>query len=153
MTALALLNRDQIIAQIAQGEFLDRVADQLGIAAPNISKHLANDPEYQLAREVGAELRLHRAASKLQSIAEKDEKEILELDRAAASALGNLARAREASFRAAAWFAEREFPHRWGQKQEVTHTVVPVLNITLSPLQASESKGITVDCQSTRVEE
>ena len=33
----------------------------------------------------------------------------------------DIARARE-QFKAAAWRAEREFPHRWGAKQQIEHT-------------------------------
>ena len=114
MTVIALLHRDSIIKQVSEGVMLDKVAESLGIAAPNISKYLASDPEYQQAREIGAELRLHRSRSALASLAERTDEEGLE------SAQSNLARVREARLRADQWFCEREFPHRWGQKQTVT---------------------------------
>ena len=120
MTAVAIQRRDEIIEQVANGEMLQVIAQRLGIAAPNISKHLADDPEYRKAREIGAELRLHLAYTRMDECAEGELVESETGEKVLVESKGNLARAREAAFRAAAWFAEREFPHRWGQKQTVT---------------------------------
>ena len=48
----------------------------------------------------------------------------------------SLARARE-GFRAWSWIAERREARLYGQKQEITHTVKPVLIINTSPLPVS----------------
>jgi len=109
MTSVALQHRDKIIEQVAAGNLLDAVATSLHIAAPNISKHLATDPDYRQARQIGAQLRLERAYSRLDQCAES----------AGAAADGNLVRAREAVWRASAWFAEREFPEAYGQRSTV----------------------------------
>lgn len=108
MTAIAILNREAIIEQVANGNLLDQVASGLDIAAPNISKHLAADPEYHQARQIGAQLRLERSYARL---AKCDEDGMPAVD-------SNLVRAREAIWRASAWFAEREYPERYGQKVE-----------------------------------
>lgn len=117
MTAIALLRRDEIIAQVAEGKLLKSITQNLGCNVTQISKHLANDPEYQKAREIGAERRLERAYERLDECAEG---EVVEDQKTGGKILienhGNLARAREAAWRAAAWFAEREFPDRWGGK-------------------------------------
>ena len=122
MTSVALQHRDKIIEQVAAGNLLDAVATSLHIAAPNISKHLATDPDYRQARlnpvrQIGAQLRLERAYSRLDQCAES----------AGAAADGNLVRAREAVWRASAWFAEREFPEAYGQRSTVQ--VEPVLMV------------------------
>lgn len=104
MTALAILHREEIITQVAQGRLLKQVAADLGITHAAISQQLAQDPEYKTAREIGAEARLENEYERIE---------------AAPDAL-TLARARE-TFRAASWFAEREFPARWGQKSQVTN--------------------------------
>lgn len=113
--AVAIVNRDAIIEQVAQGKMLTVIARDLGIAAPNISKHLADDEDYKLARAIGAELRLHLAYERMEQCA-AGERVIDEESGIATLQAGNLARAREAAFRAAAWFAEREFPDRWAPR-------------------------------------
>lgn len=121
MTAIAIQHREEILEQVAQGAMLQTIAEKLGIAPQNISKHLASDPEYRESREIGAELRLHLAYSRMDQCAEgsagidEEGNAILVADER-----GTLARAREAAFRAAAWFAEREFPHRWAPRSHVT---------------------------------
>lgn len=140
MTAIAILHRDEIIAQVAQGTMLNRIAENLGISAPNISKHLADDPEYLQARETGAELRLHLAYSRMEECAEGET--IVNEDGSRDRVAGKLAHARDAAFKAAAWFAEREFPGRWGAKQEIKHTGgAPALQITI----VSHSPAALVD--------
>ena len=104
MTAVAIRCREQIIQQVAQGALLKHIAAKLGVTPAAISQHLANDPEYIAAREAGA---LDRLETNYEAIEGADDSL-------------KLARAREA-FRAASWFAEREFPARWGQKAQVTN--------------------------------
>jgi hypothetical protein len=131
--SVAVEQRDQIIAHVAAGRFLRDIAADLGVTPAAISQYLASDPEYKAAREAGIEQQLERWQASMET---------------AADAL-NLARAREA-FRATAWRAEREMAHRWGQKQEITHNVAPVLHIHTASDQHSvvdvphaliESKG------------
>ena len=102
--AVAIRYRDLILKDLQDGKFVRDIADELNVTIPAISQYLANDPEYVAARESGAERRLAEQYRALEGAAEPL----------------SLARARE-TFRAASWFAEREFPHRWGQKSEVTH--------------------------------
>ena len=109
-TAVALLNRESIIERIAQGDYLETVSQDLGVKAPSICKYLANDPDYQQAREIGTQLRLERTYRAIREA---------ETDAPDADSASKLARAREAAFRATAWFAEREFPARWGQTNKV----------------------------------
>lgn len=99
MTAIAIRYRAEIIRQVSTGELLLHIAEKLGCSPAAISQQLAKDPEYRQARETGAELRLEK---QYQALVEADDHL-------------KVARAREA-FRAAAWFAEREFPERWAGK-------------------------------------
>ena len=124
--AVAILHRDEIISQVAQGTMLHRVAKLLGVQAPAISKHLSKDPEYIQARETGAELRLHLAYERIDECAEGETIEEEDGQKVRIAARGNLAHAREAAFKAAAWFAEREFPERWGQKGTTINVLVNV---------------------------
>ena len=120
MTAIAIIHRDKILEKIAQGEMLDKVASDLGIKAPNISLHLASDPEYKQAREIGAELRLHKALTSVHELSELGTDETGRIV-GITQEVSNLARVRDSALKAAQWFAEREFPHRWGAKQaEIT---------------------------------
>lgn len=116
MAATAIIERDSIIQQVAAGALLKTVAQRLGVTPAAISQYLSKDREYLAARENGA---LARLEDQYQAINESDD------------AL-NLARARE-GFRAASWFAEREFPDRWGAKQQIAmqvqiHSVDSLLN-------------------------
>lgn len=119
MTAVAIQNRDLIIKRVQDGVMLKAIAAELSVTPGALSQHLANDPEYRAAREIGAEIRLEEQSVAIQEATSKIK----------------LARARE-GFRAAAWFAEREFPHRWGQQKTV-------LNVTLDlgdKLQAAKAR-------------
>lgn len=118
MTAIALQHRDQILEKIAEGALLQSVADELGIVPSQISRHFAKDPHYLQAREIGAGLRLERSYSRIEELADlgvNEEGEIVGLTQEQ----GNLARVRESALRAAQWFAEREFPDRWGGKPTI----------------------------------
>lgn len=118
MTALAVINRESIIERVSQGHMLADIAHDLGVKPPNISKHLAKDPEYQAARELGAEIRLDRAYKRVEEIAQLGVDENGQIN-GITSEQGNLARVRESALKAAQWFAEREFPHRWGKTTEL----------------------------------
>jgi hypothetical protein len=59
----------------------------------------------------------------------------------------SLARCREL-VRSAQWELERLLSRLYGQKQEVTHTAVPVLNITLAPQQSGDKpQPVVIDAQ------
>ena len=102
--AVAVLQKDKIIQHMASGGLLSQISATLGVSPAAISQVLANDPKYIEARLNGVHVRLD---TQYQRMEEADD------------AL-NLARAREC-WKAATWFAEREFPERWGQKQQIEH--------------------------------
>ena len=104
MPAIALQHREHIIAQVAAGHYLAQIAHSLGLAGKGqaISNALANDPEYQAARELGLESKLATRETQLEECEPQ-----------------NVPRARELLSHAR-WRAEREAPHRWGAKQQVT---------------------------------
>jgi hypothetical protein len=99
MTAIAIIHREEIISRVAAGHFLAHIAADIGITPGGVCAQLHNQPDYIKAREMGALVRLE---NQYQAINEAQ-------DQVAIS------RARE-GFRAAAWFAEREFPERYGGK-------------------------------------
>ena len=109
--SVALQHRDSIIAKVAEGVPLAIIAKGLHVTPGAISQYLSKDPQYRIARESGAEVRLEEQYEKL-----TDE---------CADAL-KLARARE-GFKAAAWFAEREFPARWGSKPQESGAQITVV--------------------------
>jgi hypothetical protein len=133
MAIVALTSRDEIIERVAQGEMLADIAHSLGIAPPNISKHLSQDPEYRQAREMGAERRLDAAVKAVQEVADIgiDNGKIVGLSQP----VSNLARVRLDQLKAVQWFAEREFPHRWGIKQQVDVVVAPTINFVMAQPQ------------------
>lgn len=119
MTAVALIHRDSIIAQIAQGKRLSDIAPALGVIPNAISKVLKSDPVYRDAIEAGFHCRLDAAERDLESAAEQVD----------------VARAR-ARFQSVAWRAEREFSETWGQKNQVNHTVTITLGDKLLQAEA-----------------
>jgi hypothetical protein len=119
MTATALVHRDAIIEQVRAGKRLIDISRSLGLTShAAISLYLADDPEYRLAREIGAQTRMELREEQLEK----------------AKTSLTVARARELLSHAR-WRAEREFPHKWGPKQEVTHSGATVhLNFTAPQL-------------------
>lgn len=150
---IAVRNRDYIIAQVAEGKELADIARELGIKSPNISKYLAKDPEYYAAREHGAEQRLRRSRQALEEIAElgKDPEtgEIVGVSQQ----VSNLARVRAERLKADQWFAEREFPHKWGQKQEVSINLTADISDRLlrARERVIEGQACTVSTKDTQV--
>ena len=125
MTAIAIQRKQEILDSLSQGKFLRDVAAELGVSHAAISQYLSNDPEYIQARETGAEQRLIEQWNEL---------------KASADPL-TLARARE-TWKAATWFAEREFPHRWGQKTETkVDATLQVEIVRFSQAVVSEQSG------------
>jgi len=111
MTAVALLHREEIIERVATGAYLVDIAAQFGIQPPAISKHLAADPEYQAAREIALEVRLEQREAELET---------------APGTAPEISRA-SALVRQAQWRCEREAPHRWGQRTQLTVEIGPDL--------------------------
>lgn len=97
---------DTLIARIASGALLRDLAEDLDVDKRRLSEALRAHEEYSTAKELGAEINLDEAQSMIRSACEQSD----------------IARAREV-FRAAAWRAEREHPHRWGARQIVQHDV------------------------------
>ena len=108
----AITNKTSIITHVQRGGLLSQIARELGVTPAAISQQLAKDPEYRAARQNGAQARLDQQYENLES---------------ADDAL-KLARARE-TFRAAAWFAEREFPEQWGQTNKLQVTNEPLSDV------------------------
>ena len=104
MASIALQHREKIIESISQGQRLTDIAHALGYKDHSAIVHrLKDDPEYLVAREVGAEARLEARESDLE----------------AASSSVTVARA-DRLLGHARWRCEREFPARWGAKQQMT---------------------------------
>lgn len=110
MPAVAIVHRDKIIERLSKGDRLIDIARDLGVTThAAISKHLANDPDYQEARAASVEARM----------------DIRETDLENAEDSVTVARARELLSHAR-WRAEREFPGKWGQKNQSISVVVQV---------------------------
>ena len=97
--AVAVTQRSEIIQRLNAGEFISDIARSFSVTPSALIQQLSGDPEYKAAREAGAEVRLTGHYSGIGQ----------------ANDVLSLARARE-GFKAASWFAEREFPERWGSK-------------------------------------
>lgn len=102
MTSIAILNKQSIIEQVAQGIRLADIAEQLGITRQAISLALTDDPEYQAAQ-------LNHHAARI----DKGERMMEDANDAL-----SLARARELH-KAYSWRASVEMARIWGNKQEL----------------------------------
>jgi hypothetical protein len=102
--AKAKTHREEILARVAKGEYLASIAKDLGLSGKGqgISNYLAQDPEYQQARELGLAAKLADRERELEC-AEPE----------------YVPRARELLSHAR-WRAEREAPHLWGQHNRLT---------------------------------
>ena len=129
----------KIIKRIENGEYAAHIAKEIGVSKQALQKWIRNHPEYQQAREVGAELRIDSVMAELagmtfqtppkKPIATGDEdtdKQALNEWKAAMVDWKNGLRASEVDlarverlWRTVSWQAEREFPHRWGQKNHL----------------------------------
>ena len=115
MTAIALQRKAEILERVAIGHKLVDIGRDIGVTQPAISQQLAKLPEYRAARESGTLARI-----------EAWEKEIEAIDANTEAGVLMLARARE-MLSHARWRAEREFPERWGQKQEQAQGAVTIV--------------------------
>ena len=104
MAAVAITHKAEILERVAQGHRLTDIAQSLGVTQPALSKQLAHDPDYTEARESGLQARMEQWEGELETIG-PDSPQVM------------LARARELLSHAR-WRAEREAPHRWGQRNQ-----------------------------------
>ena len=114
---LANLDIIQVLDRIAEGDFAAHIAKELGVCKAALHFKLRDHPSYQTAREVGTEIRLDHWLENIYLAADNGDL--------------NLARANEVALRRLEWRAEREFPHRWGQKQQVLVGVAPSIDASL----------------------
>lgn len=122
MTAVAVLHREEIIEQVAQGVRLIDIARRYGLTThATISQTLSKDPEYIAARESGLEARLETRESEVEQADDQL----------------TLARARELLGHAR-WRCEREMPERWGGKG-LNINVVGQVNIDTELGQAADA--------------
>ena len=123
MTAIAIIHRETIIQQVAEGRKLSEIAKAIGLAGKGqaISNALAKDPEYQQAREWGLASRLDQREEELEQ-----------------SEPAYVPRARELLSHAR-WRAERECPARWGAKQDQQSSGVTIV------INTSDSNGVIID--------
>lgn len=98
----AMVDLVPLIDKIADGAFLKDLAKETGIDKRRLSEQLRKHPDYNAAKEASIEVQLDNAQEAL-AIAKENQ---------------DITRARE-MFRAAAWRAEREFPHRWGKTEQL----------------------------------
>ena len=94
----------RILDRIANGEMAVRIAQEYGVSKQALHQRLSKLPDYKLVREVGIEVQLDEGLAGISEAQDLDS-----------------VRTREVQLRRLEWCAEREFPHRWGAKQEVTH--------------------------------
>lgn len=114
VNALANVDDDIILGRLAAGELASHIAVELGVHKSAIYHRYEDRADYKQAREYGMQVRVEEADSAI----------------ATAPDVFTLSRAREC-FRAVSWRAEREFPHRWGQKQQVLVGVAPTIDASL----------------------
>lgn len=129
---LAEISQDELLDRLANGESPSQLAAQYSVSRPAIYFRLRDHPEYQICRELGMDGNLDR-----------------KLDDVMASADLPSARMEEVKLRRLEWRAEREFPHRWGQKQQVTVTTEPVFVIHVSGdpgnvLEATDAEDVEI---------
>ena len=125
---IAIIHRDSIIERVAAGHRLADIAKDLGLAGKGqaISNQLANDPEYQSARESGLAARLDQRESEME-VADRED----------------VPRAREL-LNHARWRAERECPRRWGAKQEIS-TGFGQSGVTINIQTVSPTPSVVID--------
>ena len=110
---LAGVDPQALLDRIAAGELLREVGESYGVSQPAVSQYIAK----HVPKDVWARVRELSIAARL-------ERSTQDMELAADPLI--LARARE-SARLWMWRAERELPHLYGQRTQVTHEVGPDL--------------------------
>ena len=100
-----------ILERVAKGEELALISRDISVTPTTVSAMLVDDPEYQAAREVGAEARLAMREKKLE---EADTMVAVTRD--------------SALLRHQAWRCEREFPKRWGKEPGAKSSITVVVS-------------------------
>ncbi len=100
MTAIAILNKDEILKRVANGDKITDIGKSYGVTQQAISKQLLNDPEWKEARMSGVLARIEHWEKEIEAIY-------------TGSSQVELGRAKELLAHAR-WRAEREFPSQWG---------------------------------------
>lgn len=124
---IALQYREQFIDGVKQGKNLADIIRELGlkVSTQAISKILKSDGDYQDAKEDWHTARINRAEGMIEGATESVD----------------VARAR-AYWQSVTWRAEREFPERWGAKQEVNHVNSPVINFVFGGAPGDSARVI-----------
>jgi AcrR family transcriptional regulator len=115
--ALAIIDDESILSRLAAGELASHIAAELGVHKSAIYHRFADNQEYQRARTYGMEARLEDSETEITTSHDQF----------------TLSRARE-RFRAVSWRAEREFPHRWGAKQQFAVSLPASIDAALAGL-------------------
>lgn len=125
------IDAETLLRKIANGAYLKDLEAETGLDKRRLSEQLRKHPDYKAAKEASTECQLDEA---------------FEMLKCAQDAV-DIARARE-QFKAAAWRAEREFPHRWGQKVEQLGGVQ--INVVIGdPLQTEKTVVNVPKCDAT----
>ena len=108
-----------IIKRYAEGESIEQLSKELKVSRPTLYKWIFNDLGPVEYRETITNCLINRIADADESL--EDAADFLAI-----------ARARE-RMRYSRMDFERRRPHLYGQKQEITHSVNPTLNISVVP--------------------
>jgi len=100
MTAIAVLNKEEILKRVAKGDKIADIGKTYGVSQQAISKQLLSDPEWIEARMSGTLARIEYWEKEIEAINEGTPQVVL-------------GRARE-MLAHARWRAEKEFPSQWG---------------------------------------
>lgn len=117
-----------IMQRVAEGELLRDIAKDYGVSRTAVSMHITrhgNSEAWKVVREQSIAARLEGA------IAETDE----------ATDVVTLARARDKA-KLWMWRAERELPHLYGQRQQITHDIGPDLGDLLRDARKRVSQPV-----------
>ena len=129
---LAEISQDELLDRLANGESPSTIAASLSVSRPALFYKLRDHPEYKLCREIGMDGNLD-----------------FRLDNVMSATDLNSARMEEVKLRRLEWRAEREFPHRWGQKTQVAVALPPSIDAALvglaSELLAKLAQGQAID--------
>lgn len=177
--ALALIDDNVVLDRIRGGEHASQVAASLNVHKSALSHRYKGKDEYIEARETGTEVRLNDIEAEIAKLSIPLPQPILDDMPTDAQLLRykvelkawqmshserefNLACARE-RYRAVSWRAEREFPHRWGQKTnqinmqvngsgevKADSSGIQITFVAAQPVQCNTIDGSVVDGKDTK---
>ena len=115
-SAVAIINKADIIKRIEKGEPLTKIAQSLGYANHSgITERIGDDPDYKVALRTGIIAKIEKREAELETA--DDNVSVTRADRL----LGH-----------ARWWAERLDPSRFAPKQQVERTSQPVINFVFA---------------------